>query len=151
MVAEGKLAIEDTHLAAVQFVDLRQATLMRPRLFNAIRTPPEDEEVRRVVGSAIEMFTARYGVKPESAEARAARRAAICCPQLLAMGRIETGSGDDHSADIGPADPAAPTRGHTLPASPKAAGYRRRAPARRLPRKEGHDHQPSGRPSRPPR
>lgn len=66
MVAEGKLAIDDTHLAAVQFVDLCQATLMRPRLFNAIRTPPEDEEVRRVVGSAIEMFMARYGVKPKT-------------------------------------------------------------------------------------
>ncbi|QEL25261.1 TetR family transcriptional regulator [Bosea sp. F3-2] len=64
MVAEGKLAIEDTGLAAVQFIDLCQSTLTRPRLFNAVRTPPSDEEIRRVVGEAIAMFMARYGVTP---------------------------------------------------------------------------------------
>ncbi|MCU4178426.1 TetR/AcrR family transcriptional regulator [Bosea sp. BH3] len=64
MVAEGKLAIDDTRLAAVQFIDLCQATLMRPRLFNAIRSAPSEEEIQRIVASAIEMFMARYGVKP---------------------------------------------------------------------------------------
>jgi AcrR family transcriptional regulator len=64
MVAEGKLDIEDTYLAAVQFLDLCQSTLTRPRLFNAVRTPPSAEEIERVVGSAIAMFMARYGVKP---------------------------------------------------------------------------------------
>jgi len=64
MVAEGKLAIDDTYLAAVQFLDLCQSTLTRPRLFNAVRTPPSDEEIARVVGSAIAMFMARYGVRP---------------------------------------------------------------------------------------
>ena len=66
MVAEGKLAIDDTYLAAVQFLDLCQSTLTRPRLFNAVRTPPSDEEIERVVGSAMAMFMARYGVKPEA-------------------------------------------------------------------------------------
>lgn len=65
MVAEGKLTIDDTYLAAVQFLDLCQSTLTRPRLFNAVRTPPSDEEIERVVGSAMAMFMARYGVKPQ--------------------------------------------------------------------------------------
>ena len=65
MVAEGKLDIDDTYLAAVQFLDLCQSTLTRPRLFNAVRTPPSDEEIERVVGSAMAMFMARYGVKPQ--------------------------------------------------------------------------------------
>ncbi|BCB18167.1 TetR family transcriptional regulator [Bosea sp. ANAM02] len=63
MVAEGKLAIGDTELAAVQFIDLCQSTLTRPRLFNAVRTPPSEDEIRRVVSEAIAMFMARYGVK----------------------------------------------------------------------------------------
>jgi AcrR family transcriptional regulator len=61
MVAEGKLAIDDTYLAAVQFLDLCQSTLTRPRLFNAVGTPPSETEIDRVVDSAIAMFMARYG------------------------------------------------------------------------------------------
>ena len=64
MVAEGKLAIDDTYLAAVQFLDLCQSTLTRPRLFNAVRTPPSDEEISHVVGEAVAMFMARYGAQP---------------------------------------------------------------------------------------
>lgn len=64
MVAEGKLVpIADTGLAAVQFIDLCQSTLTRPRLFNAVRTPPSEEEIARIVNEAMEMFLARYGVK----------------------------------------------------------------------------------------
>lgn len=72
MVAEGKLAIEDTHLAAMQFLDLAQSTLTRPRLFNAIQTPPSDEEVQRIVGEAVTMFMARYA--REASVQPAARR-----------------------------------------------------------------------------
>lgn len=61
-VAKGELVIEDTALAAAQFVDLSQSTLMRPRLFNAVRTPPSEEEIARVVGEAVVTFMARYGV-----------------------------------------------------------------------------------------
>lgn len=61
MTAEGKLAIDDTFLAAVQFLDLCQSTLTRPRLFNAVRTPPSEAEVDHVVEEAIAMFMARYG------------------------------------------------------------------------------------------
>lgn len=60
MVGEGKLDIEDTQLAAMQFLDLCQSTLTRPRLFNAIQTPPSDEEVHRIVSEAVKMFMARY-------------------------------------------------------------------------------------------
>lgn len=65
MVVEGKLSIDDTYLAAVQFLDLCQSTLTRPRLFNAVRTQPSDEEIQRVVREAIAMFMARYGVRPQ--------------------------------------------------------------------------------------
>lgn len=62
-VAKSELAIDDTALAAAQFVDLAQSTLMRPRLFNAVRTPPSEDEIARVVGEAVAMFMMRYGVK----------------------------------------------------------------------------------------
>jgi len=60
-VAKGELAIADTVLAAAQFVDLSQSTLMRPRLFNAVRMPPGEEEIARIVGEAVATFLARYG------------------------------------------------------------------------------------------
>lgn len=60
-VAEGKLAIQDTELAAMQFLDLCQTTLTRPRLFNAVTSPPSEAEIGKVVDSAIAMFMARYG------------------------------------------------------------------------------------------
>jgi AcrR family transcriptional regulator len=62
-VEKGLLEIEDTTLAAMQFLDLCQSTLLRPRLFNAVRQPPETAEINRVVASAVEMFMARYAVK----------------------------------------------------------------------------------------
>jgi AcrR family transcriptional regulator len=66
-VTEGLLAIDDTHLAAMQFLDLCQSTLLRPRLFNAVREPPSPAEISRVVASAVEMFLARYGVEQAAA------------------------------------------------------------------------------------
>ena len=60
-VALGRLTIEDTVLAATQFVDLCQSSLMRPRLFNAVREPPARAEIEKVVASAVAMFMARYG------------------------------------------------------------------------------------------
>lgn len=61
-VAKGELVIADTALAAAQFVDLSQSTLMRPRLFNAERMPPSEDEIAYVVGEAVATFMARYGV-----------------------------------------------------------------------------------------
>lgn len=60
-VGQGLLDIDDTYLAAVQFLDLCQSTILRPRLFNALREPPAEAEIRRVVDSAVDMFLARYG------------------------------------------------------------------------------------------
>lgn len=60
---EGLLAIEDTDLAAAQFLDLCQSTLVRPRLFNADREPPAETDIRRVVASAVELFMARYATQ----------------------------------------------------------------------------------------
>lgn len=62
--AGGELAIEEPGLAAAQFVDLCQSTLMRPRLFNALRQPPSEAEVARVVDEAVRMFLARYAARP---------------------------------------------------------------------------------------
>lgn len=62
-VEVGELAIADAGLAAAQFIDLCQSTLTRPRLFNAVPVPPDDEEIARVVGSAVSMFLAQYGVR----------------------------------------------------------------------------------------
>lgn len=59
-VAAGDLAIDDSFLAASQFIDLCQATLLRPRLFNADPRPPSEAEIRRVVDEAVAMFLARY-------------------------------------------------------------------------------------------
>lgn len=66
-VEAGLLAIDDTRLASMQFLDLCQSTLLRPRLFNAVRQPPSTAEISRVVASAVAMFMARYGVKPAGA------------------------------------------------------------------------------------
>jgi TetR/AcrR family transcriptional regulator of autoinduction and epiphytic fitness len=63
MIAKELLAIDDTTLAAMQFLDLCQSTLLRPRLFNAVREPPSQAEINRVVASAVTMFLARYGVR----------------------------------------------------------------------------------------
>ena len=62
-VEVGELAIADAGLAAAQFIDLCQSTLTRPRLFNAVPVPPDDEEIARVVGSAVTMFLAQYKVR----------------------------------------------------------------------------------------
>lgn len=62
-VEVGELAIADAGLAAAQFIDLCQSTLTRPRLFNAVSVPPDDEEIARVVGSAVTMFLAQYGIR----------------------------------------------------------------------------------------
>ncbi|MCP4560477.1 MAG: TetR/AcrR family transcriptional regulator [Bosea sp.] len=66
-VAQGELAIADPALAAAQFVDLSQSTLMRPRLFNAERTPPSEDEIAHVVGEAVATFMARYGAAAKGA------------------------------------------------------------------------------------
>ncbi|MGE3230541.1 MAG: TetR/AcrR family transcriptional regulator [Hyphomicrobium sp.] len=59
-VARGNLAIEDTFLASVQFLELAQATIFRPRLYAVTMEPASEEEIARVVRSAVRMFLAAY-------------------------------------------------------------------------------------------
>jgi AcrR family transcriptional regulator len=57
-VAAGVLVIEDTEVAAAQFIDAVLATLFKPMLFNCeIATP---ERINYVVGIAVRMFVAAY-------------------------------------------------------------------------------------------
>ena len=62
-VAAGDLAIADCGLAATQFMQMCQATLFQPFIFQAAPAPSA-ERIRRVVKSATRMFLAAYRVKP---------------------------------------------------------------------------------------
>ncbi len=62
-VAAGDLAIEDCELAATQFMQMCQATLFQPFIFQAAPAPSA-ERIARVVKSATRMFLAAYQVKP---------------------------------------------------------------------------------------
>jgi AcrR family transcriptional regulator len=58
-VAVGELRIDDTELAAAQFMMSCQATLFQPFIFQAKPTPGR-ADVDRVVDSALRMFLAAY-------------------------------------------------------------------------------------------
>jgi len=58
-VRAGILAVEDTEVAAAQFLDACQAILFKPVLFN-FQPPPEPERVQRIVGIAVRTFLAAY-------------------------------------------------------------------------------------------
>jgi AcrR family transcriptional regulator len=61
-VRAGELVIEDTEVAAAQFLDSCQSTLFKPVVFN-FAPPPPDERIRHVVGIAVRTFLAAYRVK----------------------------------------------------------------------------------------
>ncbi|WP_045836671.1 TetR/AcrR family transcriptional regulator [Hyphomicrobium sp. 99] len=60
-IAAGGLKIPDTYFAAMQFLELIQASIIRPRLFGAITEPASREEIENNVASALAMFLAAYG------------------------------------------------------------------------------------------
>jgi AcrR family transcriptional regulator len=62
-VAAGDLAIEDCELAATQFMQMCQATLFQPFIFQAAPAPSA-ERIAHVVESGTRMFLAAYQVKP---------------------------------------------------------------------------------------
>lgn len=66
-VASGKLKIEDIELAVDQFPELCKAGLHMPMAIG-IRTKPSEEEIDRVVESAVEMFLCRYGTEYRMSE-----------------------------------------------------------------------------------
>jgi AcrR family transcriptional regulator len=57
----GALRMHHTFFAAVQFIELCQAALVRPRLYRAITTPPGEDEINRIVAGAVYVFMAAYG------------------------------------------------------------------------------------------
>ncbi|HEY2210879.1 MAG TPA: TetR/AcrR family transcriptional regulator [Bradyrhizobium sp.] len=62
-VREKDLAIDDCHLAASQFMQMCQASLFLPFIFQAAPAPSA-ERIAQVVGSATRMFLAGYQAKP---------------------------------------------------------------------------------------
>lgn len=58
-VQAGELAIEDCHLAAAQFMQMCQATLFQPFIFQA-KPAPSTEQINLVVKSATAIFLAAY-------------------------------------------------------------------------------------------
>ena len=58
-VAAGTLTIDDSEVAAAQFLDSCVATIFRPLLFNA-RGVPSQERIEHVVGIAVRTFIAAY-------------------------------------------------------------------------------------------
>ena len=62
-VAAGDLAIDDCQLAASQFMQMCQASLFMPFIFQAAPAPSA-ERIAQVVDSATRMFLAAYRAKP---------------------------------------------------------------------------------------
>jgi AcrR family transcriptional regulator len=62
-VAAGDLAIEDCELAATQFMQMCQATLFQPFIFQAAPAPSA-KRIAHVVESATRIFLAAYQAKP---------------------------------------------------------------------------------------
>jgi len=58
-VKAGSLKIEDTEVAAAQFIESCHATLFKPVLFN-FGPPPTQERIRYCVGIAVRTFLAAY-------------------------------------------------------------------------------------------
>jgi len=61
-VRPNDLAIDDCHLAAAQFMQLCQASLFYPFIFQAA-PPPSDERITQVINSSTRMFLAAYRAK----------------------------------------------------------------------------------------
>lgn len=64
-VAEGVLDIEDSGLAALQFIDMCQSSLARPLLFGCALSPAErDARIPKVVAGAVFTFLKAYRPAP---------------------------------------------------------------------------------------
>lgn len=63
-VRNGRLAVEDTDLAARQFIDLATGTFFKFRLFGEMPEPPTGEEIAHASREAVKTFMARYGARP---------------------------------------------------------------------------------------
>lgn len=65
-VAAGRLNIDDTNLAAAQFIDLTVGGYFKAKLFNDIPNRPADSELERVIGGGMKVFFCAYGPKSEA-------------------------------------------------------------------------------------
>ena len=59
----GTLRIEDTAIAAAQFIELATAGMLRHRFFDDQAPEPTVEEIRTVVASGVRLFMAGYGAR----------------------------------------------------------------------------------------
>jgi len=64
-VTTGTLRIDDTNLAARQFIDLCLGDILKRLLFMVVDTIPQ-EEIDAIVDQAVAMFMKSYGVPPKS-------------------------------------------------------------------------------------
>lgn len=62
-VAEGRLVIEDTRLAAAQFLELSQAGVFRRYIYAAGDGDLTTDDIARIVRSAVTVFMAAYSTK----------------------------------------------------------------------------------------
>ena len=66
-MAAGQLRIEDTRLAAAQFLEMSHGPLVKPMFFGNAPAPTP-RRIREVVASAVRVFMAAYGTAPMRAE-----------------------------------------------------------------------------------
>jgi len=64
-VAAGYLAVDDSEVAATQFLDSCRATIFKRLLFNA-GDPPTEAHITHVVGIAVRVFLAAYRSDPKT-------------------------------------------------------------------------------------
>lgn len=62
-VAAGRLHIEDTGLAAAQFIELTVGSYFKDKLFNEAPRRPDGSELERVIGGGMKVFFCSYGAK----------------------------------------------------------------------------------------
>jgi len=60
-VSLGHLKVDDVELAARQYIELSTGTFFKLRLFGELEGPVPEEELDRVIDSAIMVFMAAYG------------------------------------------------------------------------------------------
>ncbi len=60
-IDNGSLAVDDVDLAARQFIELSTGTFFKLRLFGELEGPVPDDELKRVISSAVRVFMAAYG------------------------------------------------------------------------------------------
>ncbi|MBX8827799.1 TetR/AcrR family transcriptional regulator C-terminal domain-containing protein, partial [Ochrobactrum sp. SFR4] len=66
LVEQGAICVPDVQHAAYQLAELFLAGIYRQRLFAYMEEAPTPEQIRYNVESAVNMFFAAYGTKPDT-------------------------------------------------------------------------------------